>query len=209
MKERKRASDILQALPKVTAALVLVNVILFAVCTFGNGILYNEWSVGVRLIKNGGWYRIITAMFLHADIEHLISNMLILYCAGEMVERVVGSVKFAIIYFASGIIGNLISCLWEVMSGDYTRSIGASGAVFGIMGALLALVALKVLRGRTLQLPRIIAALAISLYDGFTVTSINNAAHVGGLLGGFIVGGIIGYTLILERRKQVGKRHEN
>ena len=89
------------------------------------------------LDEHSGFYRLITAAFLHADVEHLLNNMLLLYCCGDVVERCLGKVRFLILYFGSAIFGNLLSAAYELSTGSFYESIGASGAVFGLTGALL------------------------------------------------------------------------
>lgn len=178
-------------LPWVNILLVLCNVILFILCTFTGNLLYNKGAFSVMdLIQNGEWYRIFTCMFLHWDVSHLGSNMLVLYYIGNAVEKQVGHLPYAVIYFLSGISGAVFSMGYELITNTYVRSAGASGAVFGIEGALLMLVLLH--RGKWAELTagRVIFAIAFSLYCGFTSSYVNNAAHIGGVLMGFLVTGI-------------------
>ena len=99
-------------------------------------LFYGKGSLSLTFVREGQWYRLITAMFLHEGLDHYFSNMLLLYFMGDMLERKVGSVKYLFIYMASGVIGNLVSCLHEYVTGSYYISFGASGAVFGIIGML-------------------------------------------------------------------------
>ena len=135
-------------IPYCTVVLVALNVILFLI-----GLILpkaGEWmesegcfSVVYLLYEHSGFYRLITAAFLHADVEHLLNNMLLLYCCGDVVERCLGKVRFLILYFGSAIFGNLLSAAYELSTGSFYESIGASGAVFGLTGALLFLVIVK------------------------------------------------------------------
>lgn len=135
-------------IPYCTVVLVASNVILFLI-----GLILpkaGEWmesegcfSVVYLLYEHSGFYRLITAAFLHADVEHLLNNMLLLYCCGDVVERCLGKVRFLILYFGSEIFGNLLSAAYELSTGSFYESIGASGAVFGLTGALLFLVIVK------------------------------------------------------------------
>lgn len=175
----------------VNVLLVVSNVILFILCTFTGDLLYNKGAFSVMdLIQNREWYRVFTSMFLHADIEHLVSNMLVLYYIGNAVEKQVGHLPYAVIYFLSGISGAVFSMGYELITHTYVSSVGASGAVFGIEGALLILVLLH--RGKWAELTagRVIFTIAFSLYCGFTSSYVNNAAHIGGVLMGFVVTGI-------------------
>lgn len=191
-------------LPWVNIALVSVNVILFVICTFTGDLLYNIGTFSVMdLIENGEWHRIFTSSFLHADIRHLVSNMLILYYIGNVVEKCIGHLPYMIIYFLSDLSGNIFSAGYELYSQNYVSSIGASGAVFGIEGALLMLALLN--RGRITEITagRLAFAIAFSLYCGFTSTYVNNMAHIGGVLMGFAAAGI--FWLLCGTKKEYNK----
>lgn len=186
--------------PWVNLLLVLVNVILFIICTFTGNLLYNIGAFSVlNLIQDGEWYRIITSMFLHWDVEHLISNMLVLYYIGNAVEKQMGHIPYAVTYFLSGISGAVLSMGYELLTHDFASSAGASGAVFGIEGALLMLVLLHRGKWADMTAGRVVFTIAFSLYCGFTSSFVNNAAHVGGVLMGFLVTGIF-WLLIPEIR---------
>ncbi len=172
-------------LPWINLCLVAVNVIVFLICTFTGDLLYNEGAFSVRnLIEEGAFYRMLTSMFLHADIEHLVSNMVVLYYVGEIVEKKIGHLPYLVIYLLSGLAGDVFSMAYELWTGEYVSSVGASGAIFGIEGALLLLVALHHGKLENMTAGRVAFAIAFSLYCGFTSTFINNAAHIGGLMMG-------------------------
>lgn len=175
------------ALSWATAVLVISNIILFVICTFNQDLLYQAGTFSVRdLIERGDWYRIVTSMFLHTDIGHLVSNMLMLYYIGNVVEKRMGHLPYIMTYFLAGIGGNIFSAAFELLTGEYISTLGASGAVFGIEGALLILALLHKGKLAGITAGRILFALAFSLYCGFTGSGINNAAHVGGMLTGFL-----------------------
>lgn len=178
-------------LPLCSIILVGINVIVFLA-----GLLLPE--LGSRMEAEGcfsiayllyqkEFYRLVTSAFLHADIEHLLNNMLLLYCCGEIVEKSLGRARFLVLYFASELCGNLLSAAYELSAGSFYDSIGASGAVFGLTGALLFLSAVHKGGGAHLSLRRVLLAVLLSLYAGFGNAYVNNAAHVGGLLGGFLL----------------------
>ena len=180
------------AMPWVNICLVAVNVIVFLICTFTGDLLYNKGAFGVaQIMEDQSYYRIITSMFLHADIQHLFNNMIILYFVGEIVEKKIGHIPYIFVYFLSGLAGNIFSAGYELLTGEYYSSIGASGAVFGVEGALLFLVIINHGRMEYLTAGRLIFAILFSLYSGFTSTGINNAAHIGGLLMGFAAAVVI------------------
>ena len=177
--------------PWINSLLVLINVILFIICTFTGNLLYNIGAFSVlNLIQDGEWYRIFTSMFLHWDMEHLISNMLVLYYIGNAVENQMGHLPYAITYFLSGISGAIFSIGYELFTHNFVSSAGASGAVFGIEGALLMLVILHRGKWADMTAGRVVFTIAFSLYCGFTSSFVNNAAHIGGVLVGFLVTGI-------------------
>ncbi len=153
--------------------------------------LYHGAVFTPMVLKQGAWYTLFTSMFLHFDISHIANNMIMLAAAGSYVEREMGSIRYLITYLLAGLGGNILSLYVDLQTMEYAVSAGASGAVFGVTGALLAL-ALKN-RGRVqgLGAPRIIIMIALSLYSGFTSIGVDNWAHVGGLVCGFVIAFLI------------------
>lgn len=181
----------LRSLPLVSISLVTANVILFLICTFTGDLLYNKGAFSVTQLLQGGAYRLFTSMFLHWNVQHLFSNMIVLYYLGAMVERELGPVSYAAVYLLSGLAGNIFSAGYELITGSMGSSVGASGAVFGVEGALLLLVMLHRGRLSSMTAGRVAFAIAFSLYCGFTSAGVNNAAHVGGVLMGFFTAAVI------------------
>ena len=129
----------LRNVPWVSGMLVVINVIVFLMCTFSGNVLYNKGELDVVSVLAGKQYgRLLWAMFLHAGIEHIFNNMVLLFFLGAMIEKVTGHVTFLVLYFLSGIGGNLCSLLVKLLQMDYSASVGASGAIFGLDGVLLA-----------------------------------------------------------------------
>ncbi len=177
-----------ERIPWCSAVLTAVNIVVFLACQFYGSILYPEGAFSILyLIRNGECYRLVTAMFLHADISHLANNMILLYFGGEIVEKTVGRIRYLILFFLSGICGNLFSAVYELSTGSFYESIGASGAVFGLVGGLFYLVLAKKGRAAGMSVQRMVLMIALSLYSGFQSVMVNNAAHLGGLLGGFLL----------------------
>ncbi len=137
-----------------------------------------------ELVKGGEIYRLITCMFLHGSIMHLICNMYALYVLGSQVERYYGTLKFLIIYFISGILGSLFSC---VFMSSYTYSIGASGAIFGLLGSIAYFTYNYRATLQSLLRGQVMPAIIVNLLIGFIVPGIDVTAHVGGLIGGILV----------------------
>lgn len=186
--------------PIVSGALVIINVIVFILSTFINGRLYELGMLdSFRVLVHGEYGRIVWSMFLHADVNHLFSNMIILFFLGSMIEKELGHVKYALLYFLSGIGGGLLSILYKVMTNSMVPSVGASGAVFGLDGVLLAMVLLWNERLPNVTPSRVALMILLSLYSGFTGGNIDNAAHIGGLLVGFLGGCVVCF---FQRRKR-------
>ncbi len=178
--------------PIISATLVAINVIIFIICTFTGNLLYNMGELGIEnILLRKEYERIVYAMFLHSDINHIFNNMVILFFLGAMIEKEVGHMRYALLYFLSGIGGNLISLIWKFITFEPACSIGASGAVFGLDGVLLAMVLFSGRKMENVTPGRVFLMIAYSLYSGFTGHNIDNAAHLGGLVTGFLLGFVI------------------
>ena len=189
-----------QELPIVSGILVAVNVIVYLICTFTGDLLYNIGELDATAVLLRGEYgRIIYSMFLHAGTEHLFNNMVILFFLGAMIEKVTGHIQLLLIYLLSGIGANICSLLYKVMTMDSMASVGASGAIFGLDGVLLAWILLDRQAMPDVTPRRVLLMIVLSLYSGFTAHNIDNAAHVGGLLTGFAAGALL---CALRRRKR-------
>lgn len=175
----------------VTMILILINVIIFIITAILsksiidiNTIVLVECGAKVNyLINKGQIFRLLTAEFLHGGIMHILFNMYSLYIVGTVVEKIYGWKKYISIYILSALTSSILSYMLAPM----TISVGASGAIFGILGAFLyfAIKERKHLQRGTLG--NIIAVIVLNLYIGFTSTSIDNLGHIGGFLGGFIL----------------------
>ncbi len=174
-------------LPIVTGVIVAVNVIVYIICTFGSEMLYNKYGLTLDgVLRDKEVYRLLTSMFLHGDSTHIFNNMIVVFFLGSILEEKIGRIKYGTVYFVSGLCGNVLSLFLKYLRGINVMSIGASGALFGLDGALLALAIVDKDRIKDLSVPRIVLGVILSLYGGFTSTNIDNAAHVGGLVGGFL-----------------------
>lgn len=141
----------------------------------------------IAIINRGEYYRFVSSMFVHFSIEHLASNMLLLAILGYNLEVEKGHIKFLIIYFFSGIGGSLVSFWWHFLGEANVISGGASGAVFGLMGAILGTYMKYGRPIARLSKERIIVMIGVSLFIGFTMTGIDNAGHIGGLIFGLLI----------------------
>ena len=133
------------------------------------------------LVKSGQVFRLLTSAFLHIGVIHLLVNMYSLYVIGSQVENYIGKWKFLLIYFVSAISGNLLSVVFNT-----GISAGASGAIFGLLGALLYFgLHYRLFLGNVL-VTQIIPVIILNLFIGFTIPGIDNSAHIGGLVGGYL-----------------------
>ncbi len=184
----------------ITYSLIAANVLVwFAMLRSGADFMHTSlpqlfsWGANAASeVQAGAWWRLLTALFLHAGFYHILMNMIALYSLGITVERIYGSWSFLIIYFAAGLLGNALSLYFGARHGI---SVGASGAIFGLAGALL----IAVLQHRE-KLPTVFSKNIItnmmffiiySLIYGVSNKGIDNAAHVGGLVGGCLTAFIL------------------
>ena len=156
-------------------------------------------SLNHTLFFGGEYYRLFTYMFLHGDISHIMGNMMMIFFLGDTLERHLGKVRYLILYFSTGILAGVASMVYNILSVRDAYSIGASGAGFGLMGALLALLMMNHGRMDGINITRILLYVALSLYTGIRSTGIDNAAHVGGLAAGLVIGMILALTLQKRR----------
>lgn len=170
--------------PMITYWLIAVNVILYVIpVLFG---LYDDlianFSVWGPAIREGQTYRLLTGIFLHGGFVHLLFNCYALYVIGSQVENFLGRIKFLIIYLVAGISGSLFSMIF----GNYA-SVGASGAIFGLMGALVYFgYHYRVYLGNVVK-SQIIPLILLNLLLGFVMSGVDNFAHIGGLIGGSLM----------------------
>ena len=167
---------------------IVVTYVLIALCTlvYILQILFPSLTtlgaVNGSLVRSGQIYRLVTGMFMHGSIWHLLCNMYSLYVIGCATENYFGKKKFLLIYFVSGIIGSMFSCIFNT-----SWSLGASGAIFGLMGALCYFgYYYRLYMGKALYseiIPVIVLNLALSLI----VSNIDFYAHIGGLIGGVFI----------------------
>ena len=184
--------------PYATIALAAANIVYFlllmAVGAVESTAKMVEWGA-LYMAKGtyvGSPFRIMTSMFMHFDIYHLGSNLLMLFVVGDMLEERLGRGRFVISYLISGLVGNSAAVWWYHLPGATVVSAGASGAVYGLVGVICCLVFRK--RGSIpgFSRERVLLMIFLMLYSGFVNTGINVAAHVGGLAVGLLCGLLFG-----------------
>ena len=193
--------------PRLTYALIGVNVAVFLVgmgigsSASGVGGSFNgDFGLYRNAVANGEWWRLITSGFLHAGFLHLGFNMFALYSLGGFLERVIGPVKFALIYGASLIGGSLGVTL---LAGPLDLTVGASGAIFGVFAAFAVL---QVSRGLSPWANGIGSTILLNLFITFAVPGISIGGHLGGLVTGAVAGALligVNPRQALERQKQL------
>ena len=196
------------ALTPVNMAIVALNVLCFILVIVLNGgyaatldsdTMLRMGALSYDTFISGKWYQIITSMFLHFGITHLFNNMILLIYAGCQLEQMVGKVQYLLLYMGSGIVGNAASLWYYHSIGEYAVSAGASGAIFGVIGALLVILAWNRTNNAETTPRRLFFLAFITIYYGMTTIGVDNAAHIGGLISG-IFGGFL-----LSKVAQYGK----
>lgn len=176
--EAKRSEDVFKIKkPYVTWGLIILNIIVFLISLYTN--ILPAFAVNRTYIQNGEYYRLITGIFLHASIAHLICNCYSLYIIGMQLESFIGRVKFLIVYLLSGLAGSMLSIYFS-----NSFSVGASGAIFGLLGSLLYFGYHYRIYLETVIKSQIIPLIILNLMLGFMMSGVDNAAHIGGLIGG-------------------------
>jgi membrane associated rhomboid family serine protease len=184
----------------VTAALVAINVVVYLITVvqggglnqpggklYAKGVLVGVW------VGQGDYWRLFTVMFLHGGVLHIAFNMFALWWLGSIVEQLIGPFRFLLVYVASGLAGSAGAL---IVSGLYTPTVGASGAIFGIMGALLVL---EYMQTGSLAGPAM-SMIVLNLVISVTIPGISLGGHVGGLIGGIVS------TLALAKTRHVRQR---
>ena len=195
--------DILQFLKgrkevPVNTMIILINIVVFFLTELTGSSLDGkhlvQWGAAYTpLIQEGHeYYRFFTCMFLHAGLLHLASNSIYLYYFGVRAERLLGTGKFLVLYLVSGLCGGVFSVLF---SGNAGVSIGASGAIYGLLGAMLLLTKKRGARYTGMNYSTMLLLAATAIGFGFLQEGVDNFAHIGGFLGGIAV-----FSLLLRKK---------
>ncbi len=180
--------------PYVTYSLIAVNVLAFAIqLLVGINEVAREFGMSPVAIGWGEqWYRLATSMFLHGDFLHIAFNMLVLFILGMTLERILGHIRYSVLYIVAGLGGAIASFAFAPIN---SLSIGASGAVFGIMGGLI-------IAGRRLRydVTQVVVLLGINVVIGFLRPGIDWRAHLGGMIIGAVIAAIFVHA---PRRRRI------
>ena len=196
VKDAKEAEEVFsEKTPYITYGLIGINIIVFILMyILGSGsedirTLINFGALTKILVSIGDYYRLITSAFLHIGFLHLLCNMYALFILGKDIESFFGKAKFIFIYFISALVGSFVSIIFM---DEYAVSAGASGAIFGLMGALLYFgYNYRVTLNNSIN-KEILPIIMINLFLGFMSSGVNNYAHLGGLLGGYLASTAVG-----------------
>ena len=199
--ESKKAEEVFaKKTPYITYIIMGICVLLYLLTSFAGGnileqnpnVLYRFGAlVGIDFIGNNyiELFRLVSSVFLHASLLHIVCNMYSLYIIGPQLESFYGKSKFIIIYIVSGVVGNLLSMAFLQ---DNVVSVGASGAIFGLLGSLLYFgYHYRVYLSGVIK-SQIIPLIILNLGIGFVASGINNFAHIGGLIGGILISMAVG-----------------
>ncbi|HEX3077710.1 MAG TPA: rhomboid family intramembrane serine protease [Lachnospiraceae bacterium] len=187
----------------MNTVLVAINVLVFVYfewisSIYSNDQLIEAGSISWQLItEQHEYYRLFTYMFIHFGVSHLLNNMVVLIFIGNYIERAFGSGKYVLLYLCSGVIAGLSSLGYNMINSNNVYSAGASGAVFGIVGAMLFVVVKNKGRFEDIGVRQLILFLFLSLYSGIMSQEVDNVAHIGGLVAGFIL------AFFLYKRKRI------
>lgn len=188
----------------VNGTLIALNIIFFIYLeiigsTTDNRFMIQHGAMYAPLVlQDRQYYRLLTSVFMHFGSSHLLNNMLVLFVLGDNLERALGKVKYLIFYLLCGIGANIFSLMFNLgESGFFVVSAGASGAIFGVVGGLVYAVAVNKGRLEDLSTSQLMILIAFTLYHGFTSAGIDNAAHIGGL----IIGVLLGFILYRKPKK--------
>ncbi len=182
--------------PIVTMILIFINILVYVISLTDYENILTALANSDYFIKQGQVYRLITCMFTHVDIWHIFFNMYALYAIGPLIEKYYGKLKYLIIYLGSGIIGALLSA---VLSSSF--SVGASGAIFGLFGALLYF-GYKYRATLDGLLRSTLTPIILNLLISVIVPNIDLFGHIGGLLGGLL----LSYTLCVNTKENKAER---
>jgi membrane associated rhomboid family serine protease len=176
----------------ITKSLLAVNIVVYVVtASQGGGLnapggtIFERWLLYGPFIASGDWWRLVTSAFLHANLIHIAFNMYFLWFVGSAVEQALGRGRFLLLYFVSALAGSAGALVWTPTQ----PTVGASGALFGLLGAALILERQRnyVLGGSAMGL------IVINLILGFAIANISIGGHIGGLIGGALC------TLVLSK----------
>ena len=207
VKKKREPVKIKHKIVNFTNLFILINVLIHIVLdvignTSDGQFMLDNGAINVECILRGEVYRLFTAMFLHFDYSHLIGNMFVLFLVGINLENMIGRWKFAVIYLVAGLGSSVVATLFYLLTRQDVVCAGASGAIYGIVGAMIWALIIHAGKRRKFILWQVIVGGALSLGQGFIPQEgVSGSAHIGGFVVGFLV------ALIMCRKR--GIKDEN
>ena len=185
-----------KSVPIVTYVLIALNIIVFFVVEalgstedLSDMLLFGA-SYTPLILGKAQYWRLVSSIFLHFGIMHLSNNMVGLYVIGDQVERAIGSFKFIIIYIIAGVGAYIISMFLRLKE-EPVVSAGASGAIFGLAGSMLAIALKNRNKNSDISIARIVLMIGLMIYYGFTSSGVDNIAHISGAVIGFLCASVL------------------
>ena len=194
--------------PYMTIGIIVVNIIVFVLMSLSGSTLDAQYMAAhgamyPEYIKDGQYWRLLTSMFMHFGLMHILNNMVVLGAVGQIVEKAMGHVKLSVTYLVAGMCGSVLSYIVMLYNNDFAVSAGASGAIFGLVGALVWIVIAN--RGfyEGISRQQAVFMVILMIYYGVSTHGVDNWAHGGGLAGGFVI------SIVLYRKKRYNKYNIN
>lgn len=193
----------------ITCIIVFINTIIFMIMDWSY-----DWKLYNTFVEQGGisydvivndhqYYRFLTHMFIHADMDHLFGNMIVLFFIGTLVEKKLGRFRYIILYFFGGLVAAITSLGYNRIQDSSTLSIGASGAIFAVVGAMVAIVIFNKREFEEIGIQRLLFFVVITIINGINSQGIDNAAHVGGLFAGLVLGQVLYLGVRNKKQKEL------
>lgn len=176
----------------VTISIIAVNVIVYLVLEWmgdtedAEFMLKHGAAYPTLICENHEYWSLLSSAFLHFGFSHLFNNMVMLACAGPILERALGHFRYLLLYLLAATGGSVLSVLMMYVRGDYAVSAGASGAIFGVVGGLLWIVLCNRGHYEGITTKRILLMIVLCLFVGITTGGVDNWGHLGGLITGFL-----------------------
>lgn len=202
----KRMKYRLKNLPLITILLVLINIFVFVRLSKYGDLTNPKYMLEhgaifyKKIFEDKEYYRFITCMFMHFSFEHLFNNMISLILIGNEVEHIYGRLKFLCIYFFSGILGSFLSVLYYSYISENVVSAGASGAIYGLIGALIVQI-IQNKKKHSGNSSKVLIIFFVLVMAGNVSKNVDNFAHLGGLIGGMIISLIFYFFKTLKSKK--------
>ncbi|MCC6094963.1 MAG: rhomboid family intramembrane serine protease [Eubacterium sp.] len=193
-RRRKHSPGPHSGIPVITILLILINVIVFLIeegtggSTGENTVVAYGAQYTPYILSGHQWWRLFTSIFIHFGFSHIFSNMISLSYCGWSLERQYGRIRYLILYLASGIGGNILSLCIDAATGNYNLSAGASGAIFGLIGAYAGAAVMDRKKTNRRANPWLMIIFSVLMFIQNTGEGINIWAHLGGMLTGFVLG---------------------